>query len=82
MEKFVNNLRSKPEHVRRNILYGFTFGVTGIILLFWFYTLAARLTTPETKEAFQNDLKPLTILKDNLSSAFDDISTNVSNIKK
>lgn len=82
MEKFVNNLRKKPEHVRRNILYGVTFGVTGIILLFWFYTLAARLTTPETKEAFQNDLKPLTILKDNITNAYEDISSNVSNIKQ
>lgn len=82
MQKFVNNLRKKPEHVRRNILYGVTFGVTGIILLFWFYTLSERLSTPETKEAFANDLKPLTILRDNLTNAYDDISTNVSNINQ
>ena len=82
MKKFVENLRKKPEHVRKNILYVTTCSVTAIILIFWIYGFSNHLSKPSTKEAFKNDLKPLTVIKDNLTGAYQNISADLSKTKK
>jgi len=82
MQKFIENLRNKPEHVRKNILYAATFSITGIILLTWIYSLANHFSEPETREALSNDLKPLTVIKDNFSDAYQNISADLSKFKK
>jgi len=82
MRKLVQNLREKPEHVRKHILHITTFGLTCLVVLFWVYTLQARFSSPEVKEAFRNDLKPLTVLGDDIVNTYQNISANVSNIKK
>jgi hypothetical protein len=82
MKKFIEKLRSKPEHIRKNILYATTFSVTGLILIIWIYSLVSHLSSPETREAFRNDLKPLTVIKDNLSDAYQNITADLSKIKK
>ncbi len=35
MRDFIERLRAKPEHVRRRIAFGTTFGITGLITLVW-----------------------------------------------
>ncbi|HEY4714966.1 MAG TPA: hypothetical protein VIH31_00460 [Candidatus Paceibacterota bacterium] len=81
MQKFLEKLRSKPEHIRKNILYIATFSITGIIVIIWIYSLANHFSAPETKEAFRNDLKPLTVIKDNLTDTYQSISADLSKIK-
>jgi hypothetical protein len=39
MRDYIERLRSKPEHVRRRIALGATFGVTGIVTAVWFFGL-------------------------------------------
>jgi hypothetical protein len=81
MQKFIENLRNKPEHVRKNILHIATFGISGIILIIWVYSLASHFSQPSTRQAFSNDLKPLTVIKDNFSDAYQNISADLSKIK-
>ncbi len=82
MEKIIKNLRNKPEHVRKNILYVLTFTITALIFLLWAFMLHQRLTAPEVKEAFKNDLAPLTVLKDNITATYQDISGDLKSIRK
>lgn len=52
VEKHVENLREKPEHIRHRIAMGTAAGVTGLIALIWAVSLAGSgtlaLTGPRT----------------------------------
>ena len=73
MKKILNNLRAKPEHVRNSAVYIIAFTITGIVFLFWVFTLHNRFTSPEVLNSFQNDLKPLTVIKDDISSTYKNV---------
>ena len=39
MRDFIERLKAKPEHIRRRIALGTTFGITGVVTAAWFFTL-------------------------------------------
>ncbi|CAN5703882.1 hypothetical protein BH11PAT2_BH11PAT2_05780 [soil metagenome] len=41
MKDFVHNLKQKPEHVRKRIVFGTTSAVTGLVAIAWIGTMAA-----------------------------------------
>ncbi len=42
----LENLRAKPEHVRKRIAFWSSFGITAIIFMFWLGSFSATVTTP------------------------------------
>lgn len=38
MERYLQNIRSRPEHERRRFAYGVSFGITAILALVWAVT--------------------------------------------
>jgi hypothetical protein len=74
MKKFIYNLRSQPEEVRRHVLHISTI-VIGIILVFvWMFSLGTSLTDSDTKAKVSNDLKPFSALKANIVDGYKSIS--------
>lgn len=74
MKKIIYHLRSKPEYVRRHILHLSTV-IGGFVLIFlWIYSLGTNLNNPETKSQTVNDLKPFSVLKDNLIGGYQSIT--------
>jgi hypothetical protein len=63
----VRKIRQQPEHVRRHILHVLIIICGIILILLWIYSLGMTLTNPETKAKVGQDLKPFSILKDNLT---------------
>ncbi len=75
MKKIIHHLRRQPEHVRRHVLHVLTI-VFGIILLaFWVFSLGVSLISTDTQTKIKNDLKPFSVLKDNIVSGYQNINT-------
>lgn len=57
LRDYIEHLRSKPEHIRRRIALGTSFGFTALVAVLWFTSLAASgtftlasNTVPENKD--------------------------------
>jgi len=80
MRKFIHKLRQKPEEERRHILHIITFIAAIIMIILWTYSLGKSLTSPETKVKIKQDLKPFSVLKDNIVGGYKNISNPSSDV--
>lgn len=79
MKKIIHNLRKQPEEVRRHILHILIFVASGIMITLWVFSLGKNLVNPDTQEKIKQDLKPFSVLKDNIIDGYESISdTNPS----
>ncbi|HAS80456.1 MAG: hypothetical protein UR25_C0001G0059 [Candidatus Nomurabacteria bacterium GW2011_GWE1_32_28] len=70
MKKFINHLRRQPEETRRHILHILIFVVAIIMIIFWVFSLGTNLTSVDTQVKMKEDLKPFTVLKDNIVDGY------------
>ncbi len=70
----IRKLRSQPEEVRTHVLHVLTVSASAILLLLWVYSLGTKLADTETKTQAQQDLKPFSVLKDNLVGGYKSLS--------
>ena len=73
MKKIIHKLRNRSEEERRHILHISTFVLGLFLILLWTFTLGRTITSPETKIKAQQDLKPFSVLKDNLVGGYESI---------
>ncbi len=73
MKKMIHNLRQQPEEVRRHILHVSTIVLGFILLGLWVWTLGSSLGNEETEAKIQNDLEPLSAMKDNIVNGYQSI---------
>ena len=81
---FIKKLREKPKATRKRILYITTFFLTGLIFLFWIWTLPYRLSSGSDvskKESLRKDFTPLYLLKDNISGAYEEVTEGFNTVK-
>lgn len=74
MRRIIHHVRKQPEHIRRHILHILTIIVGIILIFFWIYSLGATLANPDTKLKANNELKSLSVLKNNLANSYNSIS--------
>ncbi len=70
----IQNLRNKPERVRRQILHVLTIAFGLILVLLWIYSLGTNLSSPDTQAKVEDDLKPFSALKANIVDGYQSIS--------
>ena len=70
----IKNIKNQPEEIRRHILHILIIIAAIILLLLWIYSLGASLSNPDTQAKVSNDLKPFSVLKDNLVGGYKSIS--------
>jgi len=70
MRKIIHNLRKQPEEVRRHILHLFILIVTIIMVTLWIFSLGKNLANPDIQVKIKQDLKPFSILKDNIVDGY------------
>ncbi|MFA6301169.1 MAG: hypothetical protein WC609_02350 [Candidatus Paceibacterota bacterium] len=76
----VKKIRQQPEHIRRSILH-ITTGIFAIILFFlWIYSLGAGAGSEEAKAKINQDIKPFSVIKDNITNQYNSISNPDLNI--
>ncbi len=82
MKKIIENLKQKPEHVRRQVLLACSLAITGIIFGSWLFLFKSEFSKPEKKKPdLANDLKPLSMIKDDFLKTFQTVSSGVGNLK-
>lgn len=74
MKKIIHHLRKQPEQVRIHILHVLTIGASIILMVLWVYSLGKNLTSSETQVKIEKDLKPFSVLKDNLIGGYQSLS--------
>ena len=80
MKKIIHKLRNRPEEERRHILHITVFILALFMILLWTFSLGRTITSKETKVKMQQDLKPFSILKDDLVGGYNSIKgTNSGN---
>ncbi len=78
MEKIINDLRSKPEEERRNLLHFVTIIFAIVMLILWSYSLGSTFGNPETQEQLKEDIKPFQELTQSLSGSYESIASPTS----
>jgi len=74
MRKIIHKLRQKPEEERRHILHILIIIAAIVMIILWSYSLGKSFTSPETKIKVKQDLKPFSVLKDNLVDGYKSVS--------
>jgi len=74
MKKIIHHIRGKSEETRKHILHVFTVVLALILVLLWIYSLGNSFNNKESQVKLENDLKPLSVLKDNLVGGYQSIS--------
>ena len=67
MKKIIHHLRLQPEEVKRHVLHIVTIVCGIILILLWIYSLGTNLGSADTQTKMNQDLKPFSVLKDNLA---------------
>lgn len=79
MRKLIHHLRRQPEEVRRHILHILILMIGAIMVMLWIFSLGKSLTNNDTQIKLKEDLKPFTVLKDNIVDGYnngEDINTS------
>ena len=80
MKRIIHHIRKQPEVVKRNILHVLTVACGILLILLWIYSLGTTLTSSDTEAKVNQDLKPISALKDNLVGGYNSIvGSNLNN---
>jgi len=74
MKKIIHKLRGHSEENRRHILHITIFVIGIIMVILWTYSLGRSISNPDTKIKMKQDLKPFSVLKDNLVGGYKSVS--------
>lgn len=73
MKKLIRHLRKQPEEHRRGILHALTIIFAFVLFFLWTYSLGTSLASPETGTSLKEDLKPFSVLKENIVDGYNSI---------
>lgn len=83
MKRILQKMKKEPREVRKVIVSVATLVVTGIVVLFWALTLPYQLGTSEGKKtALEDELKPISLLKDDLSAMVSEARSGIKTLKE
>jgi len=73
MKKIFHHIRRQPEAVKRHILHTLILCFAIILFFLWTYSLGTTLTSTDTGAQIKQDLKPFSVLKDNITDGLNEI---------
>ena len=84
LQSYIENLRAKPEHIRRRVAFCYSFGITAIIFVFWLSSFYSFGSTAKSRVAGALDKAgaPATSLLASVGSLFGDIKDLIFSPKK
>ncbi|MFA6353915.1 MAG: hypothetical protein WCW93_03205 [Candidatus Paceibacterota bacterium] len=80
MKKIFHHIRRQPEETKRYILHILILCFAVILFFLWTYSLGTTLTSTDTEEQIKKDLKPFSVLKDNITDGYNSIKESDLNI--
>ncbi|OIO29307.1 hypothetical protein COX93_01540 [Candidatus Nomurabacteria bacterium CG_4_10_14_0_2_um_filter_30_12] len=80
MKKIIHHLRRQPEEVRRHILHILILMFAAVMIILWVFSLGKNLVSTDTQIKMKEDLKPFTVLKDNIVDGYKSTSETDSSV--
>lgn len=80
MQKFVSNLRQRPEGERKRILFVSLIVAMAVIGGLWVYSLTHRFT-PQVAEKTKEDIAPFKLLGSKIKGTYQNMSASVGKAK-
>ena len=74
MKRIIHHIRRQSEEVKRQILYVLIFMSSVVLVLLWIYSLGTNLTSSDTAAKMNQDLQPISALKENMINGYNSIS--------
>jgi hypothetical protein len=83
IQSHIENLRSKPEHVRKHIAFWTSFGITLIIFVFWIasFTAFGKNTQQSVADAVHHAGTPVQSLTASVGDIFGSVGSFFTDIK-
>ena len=85
MRAYIEKLQQKPEHIRKQILFGSMVVCMSFVALVWIGGLGSKFSKKTSAQA-QNEIKPFALFGRTISDTYNNISASVgsatSSIKK
>lgn len=79
MQDFIHNLRRKPHHIKKRILYVSAPGITLIIGLLWFFSLGVGLNNEnDSYRVVVEEVAPVSLVKDGGSGIFNAVKETLN----
>ena len=82
MKKLIHHLRKKPEEVRRHVLHIIIIIIAVVMVIIWAFSLGRNLTNPDTQTKIKQDLKPFSVLKDNIINGYKSTSNGSTSLSE
>lgn len=83
MQDFIHNLRRKPHHIKKRILYVSTSGITLTIGLLWFFSLGVSINNRiGNSEITTEEVAPASLVKDGGTGIFNAVKNNLKSDSK
>ena len=79
MREYIKKLRSKPEHIRKQILTASLIACMSIVLLVWISGLGYQFTKSRAED--KETTKPFALLGQTISETYSNITASVGNVK-
>ena len=82
IQAYIQQLRAKPEHVRRRIAFWSSFGVTAVIFAFWLASFTSTIASPQDGVSVANIRTPGQSLVAGVGNLFGDLKDMIFGAKK
>ncbi len=79
MYKYIKNIQSKEENVRKQILVAYLVFSMAIVGSVWVYSLTSKFGEKKVAQQTETGAKPFTLFASSISSAYQNISASVAN---
>jgi len=82
MHPIIKNLQQKPVHVRENVALSVAFIAALFLFIAWATLLPYRLHKTTSDTAVKEQVKPFTLLKDNIVEVYANVSKGLESATK
>lgn len=76
MKKYLEQLQTKPHHVKKRVVVAATIFISGLIVIFWMITLGVKFSSPAQKSEFERSVRPFQMIGESFKNTFQSAKTD------
>ncbi|MEK9184828.1 MAG: hypothetical protein AAB866_01530 [Patescibacteria group bacterium] len=77
MRKIIENLRKKPDHHKKTIVFSVSIAITAFIFVIWLSFIKMEFASIDTPKDVADKNSPLTFIKESVANAYSGIMSDI-----
>lgn len=77
MRKIIENLRKKPDHHKKTIVFSISIAITAVIFVIWLSFIKMEFASIDTPKDVADKNSPLTFIKESVANAYNGIMSDI-----